>query len=193
MPSGIRVSRVHAREKMCSCIRVSWMFASGESVTMRQLTMPSAMVLDTAWRRRLCIWIPVAFWEYDSSSGSSSNASASAAWRRTLGGAGGARVTSAAHRLICLSRPEAAFYTTAKQLLTLLSPSQYGGEAHLDREIIDRIPSQLAHSQMGTVLTSTCRSMQCAPCGAYTESYIREAADAEGGPAPPGCICYGIR
>ncbi len=39
------------RAKMCSWMRVSWMLASVELVTMRQLMMPSEIVSAIAWRR----------------------------------------------------------------------------------------------------------------------------------------------
>jgi hypothetical protein len=62
--------------------RFACALASGESETIWQLTMPSVMALETAWRKGLWIWISVALWAYVlSSGGSSSNTSVNAAWR----------------------------------------------------------------------------------------------------------------
>lgn len=147
----LRAGLSYVRAKMCSCIRVSWMFASGESVTMRQLMMPSEMVIETAWRRRLWICMPDAFGMGPSSAGSSGKTSSSAAWRMVFNGAGCVRVTSAAQRLICLSRPEAAFCACKARRLFKIGTSWYGWRrlgTHLDGEVVDGVPSELAHSEM---------------------------------------------
>ena len=88
-------------------MRVSWMFASAELVTIRQLMMPSEMASAIACRSRLCTIIGRA--SVNSVLSPVPVTSASAASCSAAGGAGTRRSASPAQRLIARSSWEAEF------------------------------------------------------------------------------------
>ena len=89
-------------------MRVSWTFASGELVTIRQLTMPSEIASAIACRSRLCTIIERT--SVNSALSPAPARSASAASCSAAAGAGAIRSTSLAQRLIVRSSCDAVFY-----------------------------------------------------------------------------------
>jgi hypothetical protein len=82
-------------------MRVIWMFASAELVTIKQLMMPSEIASDIACRNKLCTIMGRA--SVNSVLSPAPATSASAASCSVAGGAGARRSTSPAQRLIVRS------------------------------------------------------------------------------------------
>ena len=91
----------HLRAKICSWIRLSWMFASATLVTIKQLMNPSEIASDIACRSKLCTIIGRA--SMNSPVSPALDTSASAASFSVKGGAGATRRISFAQRLIARS------------------------------------------------------------------------------------------
>jgi len=101
----------YLRAKRCSWMCVSWMLASAELVTIRQLMMPSEITSAIACRSKLCTIIGRT--SVNSAVSPVAVRSASAASCSAAAGAGARRSASPAHRLIVRSSCEAVFYVRA--------------------------------------------------------------------------------